>query len=288
MKIHYLITTFDGGGAEFAIVPIVKFFREMGHEVSVTACEAGDMLAAERLEEAGFSVNVLYGKRISKFRHVIKFIQLIRKTGRPDILMTSLTRATTVGQIVGKILGIPVVSWKNSATLKFSTSLLRHLSDLWIADSYMVKDFVHDRMKISPRNVIAWPLFYCDYLPGNRDYWTGERPLRIGSIGRLHPQKNYSAFLRGIALFLEKYPHYADEISVSILGDGPSRNSIEEDIKRLNLEGHVRLLGYSSDIYAYLETLDLYVQPSLYEGLCIAAHEALSTGLPLAATQVGE
>ncbi|HGX0386276.1 TPA: hypothetical protein ACNRXV_000417 [Escherichia coli] len=55
MKIHYLVTTLEAGGAEFAIPDIVTTLQDLGHEVKIYVCEPRDMGAAPRLEAAGLS-----------------------------------------------------------------------------------------------------------------------------------------------------------------------------------------------------------------------------------------
>ncbi|MDF7673213.1 glycosyltransferase [Acetobacteraceae bacterium ESL0697] len=288
MKIHYLVKSFEGGGTGFAMIPVLQMLREAGYQIDITACRPGDMLSAQRFEAAGFPCHTLFHKPVNKAKIIWKFITLLKKTGRPDIIMTSLTTGGFVGQIVGKLLGIPVISWKHSANLKRTTARTMHFSKLWIADSPSVGDFVQNVMKIPPSKIIVWPLFCCEVERGVRKAWTGVEPLRIGSIGRLDKIKNYPLFLEGIALFRETYPQYANKVLVSILGEGPDRLNIEKKIRDKGLEKCVKLLGYSPDVYNYLNTLDLYAQPSEYEGMCMAAHEALSTGLPLLATPVGE
>ena len=55
MKIHYLVTTLETGGAEFAIPDIVTTLQDLGHEVKIYVCEPRDMGAAPRLKAAGLS-----------------------------------------------------------------------------------------------------------------------------------------------------------------------------------------------------------------------------------------
>jgi len=75
---------------------------------------------------------------------------------------------------------------------------------------------------------------------------------------------------------------------VSIAGDGPLRDALQGLIQSLGLQHKITLMGWVSDVPAYLRGLHLYVQPSAYEGMCIAAHEAMAAGLPVVATPVGE
>ena len=65
MKIHYLVTTLETGGAEFAIPDIVTTLQDLGHEVKIYVCEPRDMGAAPRLKAAGLSWCLLSNRRRS-------------------------------------------------------------------------------------------------------------------------------------------------------------------------------------------------------------------------------
>ena len=86
---------------------------------------------------------------------------------------------------------------------------------------------------------------------------------------RLHAQKGHMYLLQAAA-------HVPDAIFV-LAGDGPERRPLEELCLRLGLEGRVRFLGHREDIPQLLATCDLFVLPSLYEGLPLSA--ARSNGL---------
>ncbi|MXV43529.1 glycosyltransferase [Saccharibacter sp. 17.LH.SD] len=287
MKIHYIVTSLETGGAEFAIPQVVKTIEQFGHSVDVTACEPRDMGAAPHLEKAGIPYRILFQKRPSFLQTVLTFINILRQS-RPDVIWTSLSRATIVGQLAGKILGIPVVSWKNSANLRFSTSVGKKITKLWVPDSFYVGKFLHERMHIRESDIIPWPLYICQAKETVASYWDGQTTLQIGSTGRLHEVKNYPRLLKGLALFCERNPDKADRVHLSIAGDGPQQQELEQLIKDYHLEQRVSLLGFVSDVPHFLRHLHLYTQPSRYEGMCLAAHEAMGMGLPLMATPVGE
>jgi glycosyltransferase involved in cell wall biosynthesis len=72
-----------------------------------------------------------------------------------------------------------------------------------------------------------------------------------------------------------------------IAGDGPLRGYLEALIKELKLEDHCRILGFRSDVEEFLDALDIFVSPSLWEGLPITLIQALMLGKPVVATSVG-
>lgn len=287
MKIHYLVTSLENGGAEFAMPAILQTLRKYNCQIQVTACEPRDMKAASKLDAANIPYTVMFDGKRNKFTYISSFLKILRNN-RPDIIWTSLSAATLVGQIAGKILGIPVVSWKHSASVRSYTQLLRNLTQLWIADSALVEQFLHSKMSIPTSRIMTWPLYICDDSTHITTYWDGKRPLHLGSMGRLREQKNYSALIKGVHNFRLHRPDLINRLRISIAGEGPLKTTLQREIKQYDLDKIITLIGYCDDTSSFLKTLDVYIQPSLFEGMCLAAHEAMAMGLPIIATPVGE
>jgi glycosyltransferase involved in cell wall biosynthesis len=95
---------------------------------------------------------------------------------------------------------------------------------------------------------------------------------------------------KGIPYLLEAARRVLAEDSKArfvIAGDGPMRQELEQMAAQLRLGDGVRFLGYRNDIPHFVSALDLYVLPSLWEGLPLALLEAMAIGKPIVATQVG-
>ena len=287
MKIHYLVTSLETGGAEFAIPDIVKTLQNLGHEVSIIACEPRDMGAAIRLEEAGLAYQVLSRRRRALPIILAAYLRKVL-TDRPDVIWTSLSWGNRIGQWAGRITGIPVISFKHSASVRRYTYRMRNMSRLWVGDSQTVVQFLRDEMHIPEQQVLAWPLFQGNpNLPQARA-WDGESVLQIGSVGRLHEVKNYAGLMEALAFFLQKHPSLRARLHLTILGDGPERQALEAQIARLDIGDVVSLPGFSADVADFLAGLHVYIQTSRYEGMCLAVHEAMNAALPVIATPVGE
>lgn len=102
-----------------------------------------------------------------------------------------------------------------------------------------------------------------------------EEDLVIGHVGRFVEQKNH-AFLIEVFAQIEKC---RKNIKLLLVGDGILRNSIENQVKSLNLENKVIFLGTRNDTAEVINAFDLFVFPSLFEGLAIVAIEAQANGL---------
>ncbi|MCP1216381.1 glycosyltransferase [Acetobacter orientalis] len=287
MKIHYLVTSLENGGAEFAIPSIVQSLQRHGCEVKVIACEPRDMKAAPKLEAAKIPYEVMFDSRQNVFTYTKAYLKRV-KADRPDVIWTSLSGATMVGQLVGKLAHIPVVSWKHSAAVRIYTQIFRQLSQLWIADSAVVEQFLHQTMRIPKKDILSWPLYYCDTQHTKTNFWDGKRTLRIGSMGRLREQKNYVVLIEAIDTLLKNRPDLQNRFTVSIAGRGPLEELLKQKIDYYKLQNYIYLLGYNEHPLEFLETLDIYIQPSTFEGMCLAAHEAMAASLPVIATPVGE
>jgi glycosyltransferase involved in cell wall biosynthesis len=105
---------------------------------------------------------------------------------------------------------------------------------------------------------------------------------RIGCVGNLNPQKAPLDFVRVAARVRSQYPN-AEFI---LVGDGPLRQQVEEEIVRLELSESFSLLGLRQDIPQIMASLDVLVHTSRYEGLARVFPEAMASGLPIVATAV--
>lgn len=102
-----------------------------------------------------------------------------------------------------------------------------------------------------------------------------ENKFVIGHVGRFVKQKNHE-FL--IDIFSEIYIKNKDSILL-LIGEGPLENKIKEKIKKMHLENAVYFLGVKDNVNEYMQALDVFAFPSLYEGLGIVAIESQVAGV---------
>ena len=105
----------------------------------------------------------------------------------------------------------------------------------------------------------------------------------IGTAGRLIELKGIEYLLRAA----EELRHDFPALRVEIAGEGPERTKLEEQVQQSGLGDHVRFLGWIDNISEVLTGWDVFVMPSLEEGLGNAALEAMAAGLPVVASSVG-
>lgn len=285
MKIAYVINSLEAGGAQYPVPRIVAGLRAHGIETTVYALSMRDGLAVKQLDAAGVQwICAPVGK--SAHLQAARWLKAELIRNPPDVIWTSLTQATLLGQRVGKRLKIPVVSWQHNAFLKPINRWLlrrqRELSRLWVADSQSVLDFAVAEIGLKTSDCQILPLFIANPdAPQAKPHQSGQ--FRWISVGRLHPNKNYAALIDALASYKDR-----SDWSLDIAGDGAEKAALLQRIAQHGLGGHINLLGHRDDITQFLASGHGYVQPSRNEGLCISAHEAMTAGLPCIVMATGQ
>jgi glycosyltransferase involved in cell wall biosynthesis len=105
----------------------------------------------------------------------------------------------------------------------------------------------------------------------------------IGMVARLDLQKGFEYLLQAV----RDLRNTAEEFTVVIVGEGPDRKTIEDLITEYRLESTVILAGQQSDMPGIYAALDIFVLPSLNEGLPMTVLEAMAASKPVVATRVG-
>lgn len=98
----------------------------------------------------------------------------------------------------------------------------------------------------------------------------------VGHVGRFHSQKNHFFLLSVFALLKKKCP----DAKLLLVGTGDLESEIKKQVKTLSLEEDVLFLGNRKDMDRIYQAMDIFVLPSLFEGLGIVAVEAQSAGIP--------
>lgn len=103
----------------------------------------------------------------------------------------------------------------------------------------------------------------------------------IGNVGRLVYQKNQSFALQIIKQLIPRIPN----VKLILLGSGPDEAKLKEKAKELGISNYVMFLGFQNNVNEWYSAFDLFLFPSLFEGLSIASLEAQANGLPILANK---
>jgi len=211
---------------------------------------------------------------------------------RPDIIHTHSWGTLISGYLVSKILRIKFIhgehgtvyfgSRKNILVQKFILSCTD--MNLFVSNSllqiFSKKLNLNHKMKVI-HNGVDTNRFKKINIDVHNLLPSCAESLVIGTVGRLMPVKNHLWLIAALSNFL------SDKIKLVIIGDGELSNELNNFIKVKSLEDRVVMYGESSSPELLMNCFDVFVLPSISEGLSNTILEAMSCGLPVVAADVG-
>jgi len=279
MKIGFVITGLGIGGAEKFLLNLLPNLKYKKFIVSLTNLNDFGM----KLERKGIKVYYLGLNKFNFLQTVFKFKRIINYE-KPDLLDTYLIHANLYGRLFGKLFGIKKVvcsirsDYSNFKFLKFLDKITQNLVDLYILNSRaLLKYFYNEistnvkRVKIL-RNGIDIKEVYNEIEKNfniRRDLGLKKSSFLVEFVGRLIPDKNLPILIKAIKLCDKK-------IYLLIVGDGPERRNLKKLINKLKLNNRIFLLGKRKDAINFLNDSNVFVLPSLREGMSRALLEAMA------------
>ena len=289
IKVCYIIGQLAKGGAEKQLFELVKGIDREKFDPAVISLSSGGFWA-EEIRNAGVPVFELERKKNFEFKRLIKLIRLL-KSLKPDVVHTYLFSANSYGRAAALISGVPVIiaSERNSPEIgkdknryqMLIDKLLARVSHGIICNSFgaaetLVKQYYFSRNKVfTVHNGVRMSAGFM-----RRAKRTGENPgcAVIGTVGRLVPQKNHRLFLETAKVILDKCGN--SKINFLIVGGGDLMQELERYAAKIGIKNDVMFTGDRQDVPELLNSMDVYVMTSLYEGMSNAIMEAMAAGLP--------
>ena len=289
INLLYLLTEYSVGGAEKAMVRIISKLDRSKYDITVAALRKGSGMLLPELEQLGVRMETLGAKgKLDALRIGFQLYRLLRNL-QTEVLICSLFHPTILGRFVGKLTRTPViVNWEHNEVFggihRFLLNRLTlNFSDKVICDSEAAGAAFRRLFHPTSDLMEVVPIGGLDLAQYGHQEMATHPTIKIGSVGRLVEQKGYPCLVEAVKLVSDR----VSNVEFFIVGDGEESNHLQNLIKKLDLSEKVKLLGFRSDIPSILSQWDIYVQPSLWEGLCITVVEAIASGLPVVATNVG-
>lgn len=296
IKICYIIGQLGKGGAEKQLYELLKGInRDMFYPIVVNLSNGGYW--ENEIQRLGIKVVALPRKKNFEFTRLFELIKLLKKI-KPHIVHTYMYSANSYGRIAAILTRVPIIiaSERNLPELRkdknryqlFWDKLLAAFSDGIVCNSFeaansLIKKYSFNFEKVfTIHNGINAKGFLKEN-SSNRKKKLASKV--IGTIGRLCLQKNHKFFLDMAKVILNILKD--SSIKFLIVGNGPLRNELEDYSKKLGIENNVVFTGERSDIPELLQSMNIFVMSSLYEGMSNAIMEAMLSGLPVVATDVG-
>lgn len=293
----HLFVTLPVGGAENLLLNIVRKLDQSRFD-SFVCCIGERGPIGEQIAEMGIPVIELHlMQKAGRDRRVVPaLVDLIRRE-RIDLVHSQLYHANYYGRLAARKAGIPVVaSIQNTySNHKLHRQLInwylgRHTAAIIVGSEDIRRDvmrFDHvlaSKIEIIPNSVdLSCSDSSLSRTEARSRLGLSEQDRVIGTIGRLEEQKGHRYLIEALDLLRQR----GMTVKLLLVGDGRERQALEAQARELDLEQQVLMLGTRSDLGDLFRAMDLFVMPSLWEGLSLAMLSAMAAGLPVVATDVG-
>lgn len=282
-NIMHTLYGLGNGGVETLLY---NYFSEIDkYNLSIVTQECSSEDVRKKFESIGFTIY-----EVPKKKHIIKYIcamTKIIKEEKPDIIHSHMTMGNFLPNAIAFLKKVPVrishshfaYASKNIKNNIYS-KLGKVFSNEYVACTKDAAKYLFGKGENKAyilKNAINLDKF--KYIKENREKIREELHISeryvIGNVGRFTKQKNHE-FL--IDIFYEI--HKNDENAILLLvGDGELESKIKNKIEELKLEKHVIILSNRDDINELMMAMDVFIFPTLFEGLGIVLIEAQATGL---------
>lgn len=307
--ICHLVFRLTYGGLENGLVNLVNHLDHHRYRhVVVCLTESGEF--EDRIQAGADCVIVALGKPAQGNSLPVywRVWRLLRRL-RPDIVHTRnlpvvdlglIARLACVRRLVHSEHGLDVIELSGTRRYVWMRRLLRPMVSRYIALGRDLKDWLVREVKIRPEKVeVIYNGVDVDrFRPAAKDErealramlpsgFQGEQTVIIGTVGRMASLKRPLRLIEAVGKLVADRPDLRSRLRIVMIGDGEQRKAVESAVARLRLEDQVWISGFRDDVPELMRCLDIFVLPSLREGLSNTLLEAMASGLPVVATAVG-
>lgn len=237
---------------------------------------------APAFQQAGITV-----QPIPSLYHLWRYLYDVK----PNLLVTYLQKADLLGRLIGRAAGIESIVcsvranlWGTPFTPFFILDgLTSPLVSFYHFNSPFTSAQYQRWFNINPKKCTVIPNIAPNVEFRNKpDFATDD--ITLGCVAGLRHQKGHYYLLKAFADTHSTHP----KTKLLIIGDGNQRSALTNQAKRLGIMQSVSFLGQRHDVFELLPTLDIFILPTLYEGMSNAILEAMAAGLPIITTDIPE
>jgi glycosyltransferase involved in cell wall biosynthesis len=285
-------------GGENYVLYLAGGLRDKGHNVFIAPMLNSQL--SEVAKSSGYPVfEVPYGKGGSEF-NAIRILVNHLKNKNIDIIHSNCNTDRTISAFAGRL-----VKAVNFSTVHLCMSINRNLThafrnkyliDHFTPVGYATKEILveHDKIPAEKVSVVHIGLPQNKFLfnPQLRkkireEFSIPEDSIVIGTVSRLVEFKGHIFLMKAFAELLKSNPN----LRLLIIGDGPLKEELVSNTKKLQIEQKTIFSGARDDISGVLSAMDIFTQPSMDfggESFPVSILEAMSVGLPIVASNVGD
>ena len=295
MRILYVITSTDVGGAEQSLVSLVRCVGKK-HTVRVVCLKALGSLAQEiRLAGAQVVSLEMTGAGLGSVSKLVRELEIFK----PDIVHALLFRAIEFARLACAGRNIKLITTphfdlsQKPCWMRGVDRVLKNFDTVSCAESvstykYLLTNQHYAKSKTELiKNSVKKSLFFKDNFLKSRmreEKKFSDSQVVFICVARLAKIKNQLTLLRAFSLIVPSCP----QARLILVGEGSERKNLEQFVQKHNLQQQVSLVGEQQDVNKWLNMADVFVLVSTEESLPMALLEAQQVGLPCIVSRVGD
>lgn len=295
MKILFLTTHLNLGGISSYTFSLAKSLKRRGHHILIASSGGAIVNEVKRQGITHITININTKSELSpKVPLAIFKLRSIIKSEGIEIIHAQTRVAQVIAEGLAKLNCVPYVSTCHGF---FRPHWARRVFGCWgsrvIAISEAVREHLVNDLKVKKESVVlvyngvdiarfSQGLSESEKEKFRNQAGLGDGPL-IGIIARLSPVKGHKYLLEAMRKVVDLKP----AAQLLIIGDGTLKEELLNQVISLGLKENVIFLGSLVDTAKPLSLIDIFVLPSLKEGLGISILEAQAAGVPVVASDVG-
>ncbi len=300
--VHY-VWGFHTGGLENGVVNLINHLPAGAYRHSIICQKGYDPQFFARIQApnvAIYDIAKQEGTDIALFWRLAKLLWRLKAD-----VFHSRNLSTLEGQLVAKLFQVPLrvhgehgwdVGDLGGSNLKYQKlrRLLKGLVHRFVALSSEAEQYLLHTIGVASHKVqricngVDVQRFETSSIADEPLPWQFNKShLVFGTVGRMATVKNQPLLLDAFIELCSRYPDKADSLRLLLVGDGVLRQQLEAKTVAANLSHAVIFAGNSNNVPLMLSQMDVFVLPSLAEGISNTILEAMASGLPVIASKVG-
>ncbi len=302
MKVLQVLSGGSWAGTSVVVHAITEALITRGDEVSVLCLDGG---VADRFRAIGSRIvrSPFWFHPINPF-DAIPFGQLVTLClkERFDLVVTHTSKGGFLGRIAARLAGVPNIVFHahgysfNEGYSAPARRVYLSLEKLAARAGHLAISVSEEHRQVAIERGVESDETICTIHNGidlqpfetasrsqaRRKFGFADDEVIIGALGRLAYSNALDDLVRAMPRIRARFPN----VRLAIAGEGPLRNELQALATKQGNEAHVEFLGFRQDVADVLASFDVFVQPSLWEGLSVSLTEAMAAGKAIVATDI--
>lgn len=295
IKVAEFVSRLEFGGVESMLLNYLPHFKNKEQfDFHIITQDINVQRCIEEFEKIGCTVHIVTHKRTNFLKNT-KEVFAIMKAEKFEVVHSHMTMTNFYVMFLAWVLGIPkrishshetsnATGFKSLLTDSIIKFINKCFSTVWMACGYDAGIFLYGKKAVERKkvlianNAIDLNKFHPNETTQKkiRDLYNIKNSVCIGHVGRFITVKNHSFVVDIFSEFLKFNP----DSKLLLIGDGELREEISKKVTKLDLNDKVIFTGNITNTNEFFQAMDVFVLPSLHEGLPVVSIEAQAAGLP--------